>query len=293
MLKTYSLKQNGNTYLSAHFQVKEFKCKDGSDKIIVNTDLIDILEKLFTKLDAKAINITSGYRTPSHSVKVGGYSTDQHTKGNAADITAKKKNGSQFSSKEITITLEDLNHAGGIGLINKNGSIHIDVRGKKCWFDETNGEKIVQSWYSYWGVAKPSEKVIGTYYPKENLNVRNGAGTSFSIAEKNGAKYNIAYPVYEIKRVGSQNWGRIGVNRWICLAYCSTSPSVAAKPVHKGTAYTMTCDMLKVRKSPSTLSQQVGSYKRGEVFYVIAQKGNWCQLESGNWMCAGKYLKKV
>lgn len=92
-----------------------------------------------------------------------------------------------------------------------------------------------------------------------------------------------------VHRIG----GRIGVNRWICLAYCSTSPSVATKPVHKGTAYTMTCDMLKVRKSPSTLSKQVDSYKRGEVFYVIAQKGNWCQLESGNWMCAGKYLKKV
>lgn len=255
--------------------------------------MVDVLEKLFAKLDAKAINITSGYRTPSHSVKVGGYSTDQHTKGNAADIKAKKKDGSLFSSKEITLALEDLNHAGGIGLINKNGSVHIDVRGKKCWFDETNGEKIVQSWYSYWGVEKPSEKVIGTYYPKENLNVRTGAGVSYAVAEKNGAKYNTAYPVYEIKRVGSQNWGRIGVNRWICIAYCSTSPSVSAKPVHKGTAYTMTCDMLKVRKSPSTLSQQVGSYKRGEVFYVIAKKGNWCQLESGNWMCAGKYLKKV
>ena len=293
MLKTYSLKRDGNTRLSAHFQVKEFKCKDGSDKIIVNTDLINLLERLYDKLGAGAINITSGYRTPSHSVKVGGYATDQHTKGNAADITAKKKDGTPFSSKDITLALEDLNHAGGIGLINKNGSVHLDVRGKKCWFDETNGEKLVQSWYAYWGIAKPSEKVIGTYYPREDLNVRSGAGVSYAVAEKNGAKYNTAYPVYEIKRVGSQDWGRIGVNRWICLAYCSTAPITAANPAHKGTAYTITCDMLKVRKSPSTLSKQVGHYTRGETFYVIARKGDWCQLESGNWMCAGKYLKKV
>ncbi len=293
MLKTYSLKRDGNTRLSAHFQVKEFKCKDGSDTIIVNMDLINLLELLYDKLGAGAINITSGYRTPSHSVKVGGYATDQHTKGNAADITAKKKDGTPFSSKDITLALEDLNHTCGIGLINKNGSVHLDVRGKKCWFDETNGEKIVQSWYAYWGVAKPFEKVIGTYYPREDLNIRSGAGVSYAVAEKNGAKYNTAYPVYEIKRVGSQDWGRIGLNRWICLAYCSTAPITAANPAHKGTAYTMTCDMLKVRKSPSTLSKQVGSYKRGEVFYVIAQKGNWCQLESGNWMCTGKYLKKV
>ena len=293
MLKTYSLKRDGNTRLSAHFQVKEFKCKDGSDKIIVNMDLINLLEQLYDKLGAGAINITSGYRTPSHSVKVGGYATDQHTKGNAADITAKKKDGTPFSSKDVTLALEDLNHAGGIGLINKNGSVHLDVRGKKCWFDETNGEKLVQSWYAYWGIAKPSEKVIGTYYPREDLNVRSGAGVSYAVAEKNGAKYNTAYPVYEIKRVGSQDWGRIGVNRWICLAYCSTAPITAANPAHKGTAYTITCDMLKVRKSPSTLSKQVGHYTRGETFYVIARKGDWCQLESGNWMCAGKYLKKV
>lgn len=293
MLKTYSLKRDGNTRLSAHFQVKEFKCKDGSDKIIVNMDLINLLEQLYDKLGAGAINITSGYRTPSHSVKVGGYATDQHTKGNAADITAKKKDGTPFSSKDITLALEDLNHTCGIGLINKNGSVHVDVRGKKCWFDETNGEKIVQSWYTYWGVAKLSEKVIGTYYPREDLNVRKGVGVGYAVAEKNGAKYNTAYPVYEIKRVGSQDWGRIGVNRWICLAYCSTAPITAANPAHKGTAYTITCDMLKVRKSPSTLSKQVGHYTRGETFYVIARKGDWCQLESGNWMCAGNYLKRV
>ena len=293
MLKTYSLKRDGNTRLSAHFQVKEFKCKDGSDKIIVNMDLINLLEQLYDKLGAGAINITSGYRTPSHSVKVGGYATDQHTKGNAADITAKKKDGTPFSSKDITLALEDLNHAGGIGLINKNGSVHLDVRGKKCWFDETNGEKLVQSWYAYWGIAKPSEKVIGTYYPREDLNVRKGSGVGYAVTEKNGAKYNTAYPVYEIKRVGSQDWGRIGVNRWICLAYCSSAPITAANPAHKGTAYTITCDMLKVRKSPSTLSKQVGHYTRGETFYVIARKSDWCQLESGNWMCAGNYLKRV
>lgn len=294
MSNSYSLKRDGNTYLSAHFQVKEFACKDGSDTILVNPDLITALEKLYTRLDAKAVNITSGYRTPSHSVKVGGYATDQHTKGNAADITAKKQDGSLFSSKEITLALEDINHAGGIGLINKTNSVHIDVRGKKCWFDETNGEKLVDSWHAYWGVAKPTaEAAIGTYYPKEDLNVRSGAGVSCSVVETNGAKYNTAYPVYEIKRVGSQDWGRIGTNRWICLAYCSTAPIAAANPAHKGTAYTMTCDWLTVRKSPSTLSKAVGKYSRGKTFYVVAQKGNWCQLESGNWMCAGKYLKKV
>ena len=157
-VKTYSLKKDGDKFLSAHFQVKEFKCKDGSDKILINTELIDTLEKLFKHLNCRAINITSGYRTPSHSVKVGGYSTDQHTKGNAADITCKKQDGTLFSSAEICCALEDLSHKGGIGRINKTHSVHVDVRGSKCWFDETNGEKTTDSWYKYLGIVKPVKK---------------------------------------------------------------------------------------------------------------------------------------
>ena len=144
---------------------------------------------------------------------------------------------------------------------------------------------------TYTAETQKAETVIGTVYPKEDLNVRTGAGVSNAIAEKNGAKANQPYEVFEVKRVGSQDWGRIGESRWICLAYCAAYPS--ASNAHKGTAYTMTCDYLKVRKSPSTLSAVVGKYSRGETFYVVSQKGNWCQLESGNWMCAGKYLKKV
>lgn len=155
-VNTYSAKKNGSTYLSAHFQVKEFQCHNGADTVLVNTDLITILEKLFTKMNAKAINIVSGYRTPAYSPTVGGYSTDQHTKGNAADITVKKQDGSYYTSNEICCALEDLNHQGGVGRINKTYNVHVDVRGSKCWFDETASMKTLDSWYSYLGIKKPA-----------------------------------------------------------------------------------------------------------------------------------------
>ena len=69
--------------------------------------------------------------------------------------------------------------------------------------------------------------------------------------------------------------------------------SASPAPSHRGTAYTMTCKMLYVRKGPSVRYRRVGQFSRGEIFYVVARQGNWCQLESGNWMCAGKYLKRV
>lgn len=159
----YSLAKDGNTNLSAHFKVREFRCKDGSDTIILNPELIVILEKLFSKLNAYSITITSGYRTAKHSVAVGGYSTDQHTKGNAADIKVKKTPSTYYTGKQLCLALEDLNHAGGIGYINST-SVHLDVRGKKAWFDETNGEKTTSSWYAYWGINKPS--ATASHFPK-------------------------------------------------------------------------------------------------------------------------------
>jgi GH25 family lysozyme M1 (1,4-beta-N-acetylmuramidase) len=157
-VKTYSYAKDKNVKLSEHFSVWEFRCKDGTDKILINTELIDILEKLYARLNCKAINVVSGYRTPSHSVDVGGYSTDQHTKGNAADINCKKKDGTIAKSSEVLCALEDLGFAGGVGRINHEDmtNVHIDVRGYKCWFDECNNERTTSSWYTYLGIKKPS-----------------------------------------------------------------------------------------------------------------------------------------
>lgn len=75
--------------------------------------------------------------------------------------------------------------------------------------------------------------------------------------------------------------------------YVNNVSATSPAPSHRGTAYTMTCKMLNVRKGPSVRYRRVGQFSRGEIFYVVARQGNWCQLESGNWMCAGKYLKRV
>jgi hypothetical protein len=161
-VKTYSYKTDKNKSLSAHFKVKEFRCKDGNDKILINSDLITVLEKLFDKLDCDTMNVQSGYRTNTHSAKVGGYAGDQHTQGNAADIWC-KKNGKKMDATEICCALEELNHQGGVGYISKT-NVHVDVRGKKVWFDETRNERTTESWYKYFGIAKPEDKPKAVKY---------------------------------------------------------------------------------------------------------------------------------
>ena len=84
-LQAYSLARDGEAYLSPHFRVQEFRCKDGSDPVFVDTALVELLEQLRTHF-GKAVTITSGYRTPAHNAKAGGTRFSQHLYGRAADI---------------------------------------------------------------------------------------------------------------------------------------------------------------------------------------------------------------
>ena len=46
MLRVYSKSKYGNMKLSANFKVKEFACKDGSDPIFTNDELVEVLQKI-------------------------------------------------------------------------------------------------------------------------------------------------------------------------------------------------------------------------------------------------------
>ena len=70
-IKTYSRKKQGNLKLSANFTVKEFACKDGSDKILVDSELVSVLQKIRDHF-GKAITINSAYRNASYNKNVGG-----------------------------------------------------------------------------------------------------------------------------------------------------------------------------------------------------------------------------
>lgn len=156
-VKTYSLSKDGDKRLSANFRVREFRCKDGTDEILISEELVAMLEKLRAKLAKKLggevkININSGYRTKSHNKKIGGSTTSKHCKGLAADIIC-KKDGNVVPAKDVCTAAQDIDFD-GIAFISATAT-HVDCRGHRWWADETRNNKRVSDFYAYFGMAYP------------------------------------------------------------------------------------------------------------------------------------------
>lgn len=120
----YSLSKDGQKEFSPNFKVSEFACKDGSDVVLINPYLIELLEKIRSHF-GKDIRINSGYRTPSYNAGLAKKSkkvatNSYHMRGCAADITI-----SGVKPKEIYDFVDSF-HQGGLGLYPS--FVHVDVR---------------------------------------------------------------------------------------------------------------------------------------------------------------------
>ena len=124
-IKAYSKKKDGNKKLSTNFRVKEFACTDGSDPIFIDSDLVNILQKIRNHF-GKSVTITSAYRTPGKNKAVGGQTYSQHLYGRAADIKVKG-----VAPKTVAAYAEKLLvNKGGIGTYST--FTHVDVRSTKA-----------------------------------------------------------------------------------------------------------------------------------------------------------------
>lgn len=152
MVKTYSVRKNGSTKLSDNFTVREFACQDGSDKVLIDTDLVKILQKIRDHF-GKPITINSAYRSASHNRKVGGVSNSQHVKGTAADIAV-----SGVAPAEIAKYAEYIMpNKGGIGVYS--GFVHVDVRTSRSRWTNYGKENAVSGFPGYTEPVKELESV--------------------------------------------------------------------------------------------------------------------------------------
>lgn len=123
-IQAYSKAKDGNKNLSANFKVREFACTDGSDPIFIDSELVNVLQKIRTYF-GKSVTITSAYRTPAKNKAVGGETYSQHQYGRAADIKVKG-----ITPKKVAAYAEKLlPNKGGIGTYST--FTHVDVRSTK------------------------------------------------------------------------------------------------------------------------------------------------------------------
>lgn len=117
-----------NVKVAVNFAVREFACKDGSRVVIINPKLPEYLQKARDHF-GKPMIITSGYRTTSHNIKVGGVSNSQHVFGNAADVYIPGIPVMELYNYFCDIA----GNSCGIGIYDT--FVHFDVRPLKSRFD--------------------------------------------------------------------------------------------------------------------------------------------------------------
>lgn len=144
MIRTYSVKRDGDGKVSKHFRVREFASKDGSDKVLIDDDLVTLLENIREAAGGKSITINSGYRSPEHNAAVGGVSNSQHVKGTAADIVVDGTDPLTVGQ----IAEHFLNKKGGIGVYQT--FTHVDTRTTRSRWDQRSGKQVVVSGWPGW-----------------------------------------------------------------------------------------------------------------------------------------------
>lgn len=129
---------DGDYPLSDHFKLSEFRCKAKRPKnriILVHSQLIQLLEEIRKHFNevyqgGVTIKINSAYRTENYNryeMSPKGAEHSQHTKGMAADIKVRLKDGTWISPSEVAAYAETLD-VGGVG--RYNNFTHVDVFGK-------------------------------------------------------------------------------------------------------------------------------------------------------------------
>ena len=132
MIRQYSLAKDGNRRLAPDFKVRELRCRDGTDTVMVDEVLVVLLQCIREHF-GKAVVITSAYRTPAHNAAVGGAKSSQHLLGRAADIRVQG-----VSVEDVAAYAESLMPDwGGVGRYpvkagRATGWVHVDTRTDKA-----------------------------------------------------------------------------------------------------------------------------------------------------------------
>ena len=132
MIRQYSFAKNGDRRLAPDFKVREFRCRDGSETVMVDETLTVVLQCIREHF-GKPVTITSGYRTAAHNAAVSGAKSSQHLLGRAADIRVQGVNVEDVAAYAESLMPD----WGGVGRYpvkagRTTGWVHVDTRAEKA-----------------------------------------------------------------------------------------------------------------------------------------------------------------
>ena len=132
MIRQYSVAKDGNRRLAPDFKVRELRCRDGTDTVMVD-EVLTVVLQCIREYFGKAVTITSGYRTAAHNAAVGGAKSSQHLLGRAADIRVQGVSVEQLAAYAGSL----LPDTGGVGRYpvkagRAKGWVHVDTRADKA-----------------------------------------------------------------------------------------------------------------------------------------------------------------
>ena len=153
------------------------------------------------------------------------------------------------------------------------------------------------------GSGSTDTQISGTV-SGSNVNIRSGAGTGYSIVGRRNSGDVIT--VYERKTSGGLNWGRIGDNQWICLAYVrlenaggteTPQPGSESNSSVSGDGTTAVQDTgtvssttgLNVRSGPGTGYARIKTLSPGTAVslyeYRTVDGVRWGRIQASQWVC--------
>lgn len=131
-IQKFSLEADGDKYISKNFKINEFRCKDGSDIILIDVDFVKNKLQAIRNYFGTPITINSGYRTESYNKKVWGVSKSYHITGQAFDIVVKGHTPAEVARYAQSLDIK--------GIIQYNTFVHLDSRDKQYWARNDNGK---------------------------------------------------------------------------------------------------------------------------------------------------------
>lgn len=155
--------QNIDVWVSPHFQLRQFLCKQRSGYpkyLVLDPTVLNKLEMILERFNAagyqaRSFNVMSGYRTPHYNQAIGNVPLSRHVWGAAADVFVDEDGDGYMDDingdgrrniADITILYDLANgladeedyqvYLGGLGTYRKNSRhgpfLHVDVRGRRA-----------------------------------------------------------------------------------------------------------------------------------------------------------------